>query len=151
MDPAVAVCSSGFRQCTDTSVCFPHETTTKRWTDQMEPCQEPDWIYWSFSGGTVLPAVAEARKICRIEKQWVPAKTMGATHKNPSNLFLHSLMGGIIVLFSWRTESISIHLIPSQHCHFNVIWSLHFARKFPDREDGMWLPRPKPLWAVIDF
>lgn len=75
-------------------------------------------------------------------------KNMGARLKNPSDLFLHCPMGSIRLLSSWHTESI---FMPRQHCHFKVIWSLHFALKYRDREAGTGLPRPKPLWAVIDF
>lgn len=134
-------CSSGKWHA---SVHIPHETK------KMRDHTEPDGIYWPFKGVTVLPVVAEARKTCRMEKQWVLEKLMGARLKNPSDLFLHCLMGSITVLLSWHSERTRIHLIPSHHCHFKVIWSLHFALRFTDREAAMWVPWPKVL-GLIDF
>lgn len=130
------------------SVHIPHET--KKMRDQTEP----GGIYWPIKGMAVLLVVDKARKTCRMEKQWVPEKLMGARLKNPSDLFLHCLIGSVTVLPSWHTERTSIHFIPSHYCHFKVIWSFHLALKFTERESGMWLPKgnqAKGTLGLIDF
>lgn len=52
-----------------------------------------------------------------LQNLWVPCDLF------PSDLFLLFLLGSVTELPSWHIERISIHLIPSQHCHIKNIGS----------------------------
>lgn len=115
MDTARTVCSSGFRQCRPASVHFPHETTAKRgetkwsrvriqvgFTDHLKGCFQPG-RHGKPEGCKSSECLKDSQ--CQAQKPWQ---------------FISTLTGSSTGLPSCHGEGISIHLIPSPHCHLKL-------------------------------